>query len=365
MSAKKFFAVLPLLGLVAILALALPDLHGSASAYSGFPTFDIASVKSGESVSITTNNLPPNDTFTVTMGAMGTRGVGGVVVASTPSGSGGTQSFTYNIPDSLKSAAQIAIRMQSPTSGYFAYNWFTNVTSTTSGGTSGGTSGSTSGGTSGSTSGYSGFPTFSISSVTPDQSVTVQTSNLPANDSFTVTMGAFGTKGVGGTVVATTPSGSGGSQTFTYDIPAALKGSALIAIRMQSSTSGYFAYNWFHNTTSSSSSGSTGGTSGSTGGTTSGYTGFPTFSISSVVKDTSVTIQTSNLPANDSFTVTMGAFGTQGVGGTVVTTTDSGSGGSQTFTYTIPSSLQGSSRIAIRLQSATSGFFAYNWFWNN
>ena len=51
----------------------------------------------------------------------------------------------------------------------------------------------------------------------------------------------------------------------------------------------------------------------------------PTFSIVSVVPDTSVTIKTYNFPADDTFTVRMGAYGTLGIGGIVVTTTDSGS----------------------------------------
>ncbi|WP_374689449.1 hypothetical protein, partial [Promineifilum sp.] len=38
----------------------------------------------------------------------------------------------------------------------------------------------------------------------------------------------------------------------------------------------------------------------------------PTFTISSVVTDTSVTIQTANFPANQNFTVTMGPFGSRG-----------------------------------------------------
>jgi hypothetical protein len=95
------------------------------------------------------------------------------------------------------------------------------------------------------------------------------------------------------------------------------------------------------------------------------YKGFPTFSITAVVKDSTVTILGKNFPANDKFTVTMGAYGTKGIGGIVVDTTDSGAGGAITKTYTIPDSLKGSHRIAIRLQSPTSGYFAYNWFFNN
>ena len=57
---------------------------------------------------------------------------------------------------------------------------------------------------------------------------------------------------------------------------------------------------------------------------TSSLASIPTFSIVSVVADTSVTIKTYNFPADQTFTVRMGAYGTLGVGGIIVTTTDSG-----------------------------------------
>jgi hypothetical protein len=205
--------------------------------------------------------------------------------------------------------------------------------------------------------GYSGFPTFSILSVVVDEDVTIQAYNLPPNDNFDVTMGPMGTKGVGGIKVDTVASGSGGSKQFTFDIPASLKGAYQIAIRLQSPTSGYFAYNWFFNNTS--------GKGGQPPPPPPGYTGFPTFSILSVVRDTSVTIQAYNLPPNDNFDVTMGPMGTKGVGGIKVDSVASGSGGSKQFTFTIPASLKGSYQISIRMQSPTSGFFAYNWFYNN
>ena len=93
------------------------------------------------------------------------------------------------------------------------------------------------------------IPTFTIVSVVANQSVTIQTSNFPANRQFDVLMGAFGTKGVNGVWVTTTPSGNGGSFTATYTIPASLRGSNRIAIRLQS-PSGYFSYNWFYNASS-------------------------------------------------------------------------------------------------------------------
>jgi hypothetical protein len=196
-------------------------------------------------------------------------------------------------------------------------------------------------------------PTFSITGVVPDQSVTIQTASFPANVVFNVTMGPMGTQGINGTAVGTYNSGAGGSGTATFNIPANLKGAPQISIRLQGS-GGYFAYNWFNNVSSGPSGGATPG----------GSSAIPTFTIQSVVANQSVTIRTTNFPANHSFTATMGPFGSQGVGGTAVGTTNSGAGGSFTATYNIPASLQGTNRIAIRLQSA-QGYFAYNWFYNS
>jgi hypothetical protein len=320
----------------------------SEAEYSGYPTFSILSVKTDQTVTIKTYNLPPNDTFSVLMNTMGTRGLNGFQVATLNTGAGGSKTLTYNIPVALHGKYQIAVRLQSISgSGYFAYNWFYNKTS--------GGSGST-------TPGYSGFPTFSIVSVVRDSQVTIQTKNLPANDTFAVLMNTMGTRGVNGIQVATLNTGSGGSQELTYNIPAALQGLYQIAIRLESTTgSGYFAYNWFYNNTTG---GSTGG--GSQPPPATGYTGFPTFSIQSVVRNTSVTIKTQNLPPNDTFAVLMNFMGTRGINGYQVATLNTGGGGSQVLTYNVPAALAGQYQIAVRLQSTSgSGYFAYNWFYNN
>jgi LysM repeat protein len=90
------------------------------------------------------------------------------------------------------------------------------------------------------------IPTFSIIGVVRGTSVTIRTANFPANQTFTAMMGPIGTLGVGGTVVGTTPSGTGGVLTATYTIPAALANAGAIAIRLQS-PSGYYSYNYFYN----------------------------------------------------------------------------------------------------------------------
>ncbi len=322
--------------------------------YTGIPTFEIIGLGPDAKVTIQTDNFPENYNFVVRMGAMGTLGIGGIQVGTVNSGAGGSFQATFDIPASLTNSASIAIRMDSTTGGFYAYNWFTNATG--GGTTTPGTGGT--GGTGGAV--YTGIPTFSIVSVDPDKSVTIQTTNYPQNYDFVVRMGAFGTKAIGGVNVGTSNSGAGGSFQVTYTIPASLQGSRLIAIRMDSTVGGFYAYNWFDNMASGSSGvGGMGGIGGPV------YTGIPTISISAVAADSSVTILTNNFPQGYDFNVLMGAFGTAGVGGTQVGTLNSGAGGSMTQTFNIPDALKGSSRIAIRLVSTTGGFFAYNWFWNS
>jgi hypothetical protein len=100
----------------------------TATTRPGFviPTFNIISVVRGASVTIRTANFPANQTFTAMMGQIGTLGVGGTVVGTTPSGAGGVFTATYTIPAALANAGAIAIRLQSP-SGYYSYNWFYNA----------------------------------------------------------------------------------------------------------------------------------------------------------------------------------------------------------------------------------------------
>ncbi|MCW5862324.1 MAG: hypothetical protein KIT52_04415 [Anaerolineae bacterium] len=317
---------------------------------STIPTISITSVVTDTSVTIQTYNFPANQNFTVTMGAFGTKGVGGIVVGTLNSGVGGSFSATYNVPAQLKGSRQIAIRLQTAhTYPYYAYNWFWNNTTTGDPGTGG-------------IPGYTGIPTFSITTVDVDKTVTIKTDNFPANQTFTVRMGPFGSRGVNGIVVGTLQSGVGGALTATFNIPAQLQKSYQIAIRAETAHANpFFAYNWFYNNTTG-----TGGNPPPTVPPGPIYTGIPTFTVCSVVQNGSVTIKTANFPPNQTFTVTMGAFGTQGIGGVVVGTINSGTGEALSPTFGIPPALAGYSRIAIRLQTGQAyPFFAYNWFWNN
>lgn len=236
----KLFQSVLLTLLILLLPLGLLNVQAGTEAkpatYSGHPTFSIVKVVKDVSVTIRTKNLPPGDAFQVRMNKIGTKGKNGIVAGSFSSGAGGAQEFTFNIPEELKGRSLIAIRFDSTTgSGYFAYNWFYNKSS---------------GGVTQPTDGYKGFPTFIIVSVVRDDTVMIETRNLPANDEFTVRMNKMGTRGVGGIKVGSFSSGSGGIKTFTFDIPAEFHGLKQIAIRFDSATgSGYFAYNWFFNAT--------------------------------------------------------------------------------------------------------------------
>lgn len=352
---KRMFSII--ITVVALFVIVFPTTIASASTQLT-PYFYITEVVKDKTVTIKTYNFPVNDTFQVTMGAYGTLGIGGIVVGTTESGSGGTFTITYDIPTSLAGSLRIAIRLHSSTSGYFAYNWFWNNTTTTPSTTP--------------IPGYSGFPTFTVVGVVRNESVTILTNNMTPNDTYTVTMGKYGTLGIGGIVVGSTQSGDGGSFEVTYTIPSELEDLERIAIRLESPTSGFFAYNWFWNFTATvtptpTETPTTTPTPTQTPTATptpSGYQGFPTFSINAVVKDESVSIAGVNFPANDTFTILMGEYGTYGIGGIQVGTTNIGADGTLTATYTIPASLAGQTRIAIRLQSPSSGYYAYNWFWN-
>lgn len=383
---NRFFPM----AMLAVVILALPagsDLLKSVPVSSVTPVIEILSVVSDESVTIRTHNFPANSAFTATMGPMGTRGINGIVVGSLDSGSGGTMDATYPIPAELKGSYQISIRLQSSGSfPYYAYNWFYNSS----------TGESTQppptqppADQPPATPEYSGIPVFKVISVSRDTSATIETYNFPADQTFNVTMGVMGTRGIDGIVVGTLESGSGGTLQATYSIPSELQGQPQISIRAQTTQAQpYYAYSWFWNNDANVASSGTGGQSSDTdaateteadteteteaeteadagAGATYSYS-IPVMTITSVIRDQSVTFQTHNYPPNQSFTVTMGPMGTQGINGYPAGTFDSGQGGSFSVTMPIPGELAGSHQISIRAQTPHAyPFVSYNWFYNN
>lgn len=89
-------------------------------------------------------------------------------------------------------------------------------------------------------------PTIDIRGVEEGERVTIRVRNFPRNLRLNVLMGEIGTRGVNGILVDTISSGDG-SFTRTFDIPRSLADEDRIAIRLQSTTTGHFSYNWFDN----------------------------------------------------------------------------------------------------------------------
>ena len=334
-----------IVGLIVMVALLSSIFAGVSQVQaSTYPTFSISEVKTDESVTILTNNMPANKNFNVLMGEIGTKGIDGIVVATLNSDKGGSFLATFPIPEQLKGRAQIAIRLEGTDNPYYAYNWFWNDAKN---------------GTwpedyppAQPPTCACNIPTFSIKSVVKGEDVTITTYNFPKNMEFTVLMGKMWTRGINGIEVATLNSGEGGSFEATFDIPAELANEERIAIRLEG-TGGYYAYNWFWNNTASTPPAEP----------VDGYSGYPYFFITAVEKDTTVSIKAYNLPKDTDFTVLMGKMWTMGINGIEVTTLNSGEGGTLEATFAIPAELAGEQRIAIRLQGEV--YYAYNWFWNN
>jgi hypothetical protein len=402
--------------IVISLLISTVGLAGAVSAQSGLiPTIAIISVDPGVSVTIQTAGFPPSQSFTVSMGKLGTLGIGGFVVATTDSGNGGEIEATNDIPPELQNDAYIAIRMQSD-QGYFSYNLFSNQASSrptletpaipisvetqTSASTAISetptpTLTSTVTDTPVAPAYIPGIvPTISILNVIPDQQVTIQTVNFPPGQTFKVTMGRFGTQGINGIEVASTDSGAGGSLTETYSIPPELAGQSRIAIRLQSSH-GFFSYDWFENASLASPAPTGEQTFASATTTTTPVVitpapgeailsptpleapsaaptptavpispgGIPSVLILSVVQGQNFTISAVNFPPGQTVHVLLGLIGTQGSNGIEVGQIDSGSGAPFQATLNIPPELSGKALLAIRLQS-DAGYYAYNWFDN-
>ncbi|MCH7480983.1 MAG: hypothetical protein IIC79_06290 [Chloroflexi bacterium] len=343
------------------------DSGGNSVSILGGPTFWVHDVNPRKTVTIKVMDYPKFEKYKVTMGEVGGELSPGIPVGLLDGSSGRDFTITFAIPSGLWDDPELFIRLENSFTQNFGYTGFTQTDpwAPVYLGPSPGFSTS-----SGVSSGYtSGIPFTSILNVVADSEVTLQTFNLPAGKDFIVTMGLIGTRGIGGTVVAIQSSGAGGSLIATYAIPPALAGSDMISIRLQSTSSGHYAYNYFFNSdgnvpvyTSTTSSGTTTTTSSSVPILPLGL--YPTFSVPAVSEDNSVTITTFNLAPADSYMVFIGAYGTLGIGGIMVDTLDAGAGGTMSVTFSIPPEMYGVDRLAIRLESSISGYFAYNWFWN-
>ncbi|MEN4100774.1 MAG: NBR1-Ig-like domain-containing protein [Anaerolineaceae bacterium] len=193
---------------------------------------DVVSVKSDASVTIRYRSAPANQIFTVRMDVAGNKALNGIVVAETNSGVGGNFEETYKIPAELHGKKTIAIRVDSARGGFYAFNWFNNVTSAAATPTTPTSKPVVTG----------RGPAVKVIGIKGDM-MTVRATGFPADVTFSVRVGPFYGFSKHGEVMGTVKSGKGGDFDFNVKISSRVKANELGAIRLDGS--GYFAYNAF------------------------------------------------------------------------------------------------------------------------
>jgi len=207
---------------------------------------------------------------------------------------------------------------------------------------------------------------FQVVEVVANTSVTIRTYNAPSNIRLNVRIGAPSGNQYDWIELGDLDTASGGTQTYILSIPAQFANANPMKMRLTQTKKNGKVFQQdqiFYN----------GSYTGGTGGIPNwgyyppyyGYSPIPTIWITSVVENNSVTIQTRNFPAGVTFDVLMGPMGTRGIGGLYVGTLNSGAGGTLSATFTIPPELYGRRQIAIRTQNNWTGYYSYNWFYNN
>jgi hypothetical protein len=208
---------------------------------------------------------------------------------------------------------------------------------------------------------------FSVVGVQQDANVTILTNNFPSNVLFNVKIARQSGGGYDWKDLPDLDSGNGGNFKAVINIPPEFAGVNQLVVRLiQQKKNGkvFHEDQWFSNIPGGSGSGGRSYISDPYNYYNYGYGCIPTIWIVSVNRNSTVTIQTNNFPANTDFQVLMGPMGTHGYG-YYVSTFNSGGGGAMTLTFPIPSQLFGSYQVSIRTQNQWSGYYSYNWFYNN
>lgn len=261
MNAQRFAKLYRIFAALAVLAVLVAAVPAPVQA-AAVPTFSIVKVVQDESITIRTYNFPAWQLFTVRMDVVGKAAADGIIITQTNSGAGGSFEETYRIPAELKGKLQIAVRLES-SNGFYAYNWFNNVTSSipSSGSTSSGTITPT---TTPSTVFTPKGPYVRVAGVVSNKTVTLDVYNFPANTDFRVRIGPFYNFWKGSVIAATISTGNGGNFRTTINLPDAVRGVDLVTVRLDAS-GGYYAYNAFHNVTASSGTPAPGSTTSVSG----------------------------------------------------------------------------------------------------
>ena len=201
------------------------DLPNSTSSIRVYAT----SVKEDQTVTLQGKFLATSTSYTIYMSNFKANQPVNYWVGSVTTDKSGAFKVTYNLPKKMYDVTKIKVTIVNGTNDT-ASNWFYNITSD---GNVGGV----------------GNPTvsFTIVTVKENESVKIQTSNLPANVKFKVYMDKNGTKAEEGILVGTLSDSKGGTVTATFEIPEELWDRSKIDIRIESNTLEMSAYKTFEN----------------------------------------------------------------------------------------------------------------------
>ncbi len=191
---------------------------------------------------------------------------------------------------------------------------------------------------------------FVVKSVIANVSVTIQSYQMPANRFLKVKIGRNVNGGSDWLNLPDLDTGDGGSFIAEFPIPVKFSGAEQLVLRLiENRTNGktYSVNQIFTNVSP---------TPGNT---------IPSIQIRGVVKDSSVTVQLRNFPVNTACDALIGPEETNGKAGYYIGTVAIKDSGPLTATFSIPPGLYGLEKMAIRFEDAKSGFFAYEWFYNN
>ena len=195
------------------------------------PVITQVGVRDNSMVQLRIDNLPAETEFAVTMGEAGSGGYGHLMAHFTTAGAG-SYTFWFEILTDVKNGPTADVRIDDY-SGHSASLTFSTTSTTTVVSTPVPTPVPST--TTGSGGAVSGSTSVRAVHVVKGGLVLIEVSNLPLDIEFTITIGAAGTQGIGGTLIAHLNSGStaGNVAICKFEIPTDLRTDASMDFRME------------------------------------------------------------------------------------------------------------------------------------
>lgn len=197
--------------------------------------------------------------------------------------------------------------------------------------------------------------TVKVLEVVPGGLVRLEVSGMPSGTEFAVRMGASGSKGVGGWLIAHFNSGGGGTQQYWFEIHVNVRNNSFVDVRVEGD--GYFGFASFDNKKTTTGGGTVVSPTPvppSTGGpTTPPVTGSSKLQVVASQKGGWVKVAAIGLKANTTFTVRIGMAGTRAANGLgyVVAHFDTDGAGNAVGTYEVPFALRDQTTLDFRAEA--------------